>query len=207
MGIGNPAARRQESGERSHRRKVFGKGAARADRESGAQTAVWDGAGRAWRVACRCLPGHDRCGCREWRVSCATRRGRRLSLHLLVEDVLGLRLRQGVPVRYSLDGRVVPGGRPIGGADPRRLGRFTDVVENPLRRGGLGDEGDDSHVGAAVLADQLAKDSNRRASSKHGPQVACWGGGALRRAGRRLLPAATAAGAAANVRCPLDCCR
>ena len=34
--------------------------------------------------------------------------GRRLPLHLLVEDVLGLRLGQGVPVGYGLDGRVVP---------------------------------------------------------------------------------------------------
>ncbi len=29
--------------------------------------------------------------------------GRRLPLHFLVEDVLGLRLRQGVPVGYGLD--------------------------------------------------------------------------------------------------------
>jgi len=34
--------------------------------------------------------------------------GRRLPTHFLVEDVLGLRLRQGVPVRYGLDRCLVP---------------------------------------------------------------------------------------------------
>lgn len=49
---------------------------------------------------------------------------RRLPLHFLVEDVLGLRLRQGVPVGYGLDRWVVPGRRPAGWADAWRLGRL-----------------------------------------------------------------------------------
>jgi len=80
--------------------------------------------------------------------------GRRLPLHLLVEDELRLRLGQGVPVGYGLDGRVVPRGRPAGRADPRRLGRLADVVENPLNRGGLGDEGGAAYVGGEVGQDQ-----------------------------------------------------
>ena len=80
--------------------------------------------------------------------------GRRLPLYLLVEDVLGLRLSQGVLVGYGFDGRVVPGGRPAGRADTGRLGRLAAVVENPLHRGGHGNESDDAHVGAAVRADQ-----------------------------------------------------
>jgi hypothetical protein len=90
---------------------------------------------------------------------------RRLPLHRLVEDVLGLRLGWGVPVGSGLDGRVVPRGRPAGRADPRRLGRLADMVENPLHWSGLGHEGDDAHVGTAVGVDQLAKDLTRRASS------------------------------------------
>ena len=80
--------------------------------------------------------------------------GRRLPLHFLVEDVLGLRLRQGVPVGYGLDRCVVPRGRPAGRADARRLGRLADSQENAPHRGGLGDEGDDAQVGTAVRADQ-----------------------------------------------------
>lgn len=34
--------------------------------------------------------------------------GRRLPLHFLVEDELGLRLREGVPVRSEIDRGVVP---------------------------------------------------------------------------------------------------
>jgi len=37
--------------------------------------------------------------------------GRRLPLHLLVEDVLGLRLGQGAPVGYGFDRRVLLHGR------------------------------------------------------------------------------------------------
>ena len=61
--------------------------------------------------------------------------GRRLPLHFLIEDVLGLRLGQGVPVGYGLDGRGVPRGRPAGRADPRRsagspMFRSPDLMES-----------------------------------------------------------------------------
>ena len=56
-------------------------------------------------------------------------------LQPLVDDVLGLRLGQGVPVGYGLDGRVVPGRRPAGRADTWQLSRLADVVENPRHRG------------------------------------------------------------------------
>ena len=46
---------------------------------------------------------------RQRRVPMTEGDGRRLPLHLLVEVVLRLRLGQGVPVGYGLDGRVVPG--------------------------------------------------------------------------------------------------
>jgi hypothetical protein len=69
--------------------------------------------------------------------------GGRLPLHFLVEDVLGLRLRQCVPVAYHLDDWGVPGGWRACRADPGRLDRLADVVENPLNGSGLGDEGDD----------------------------------------------------------------
>ena len=62
-----------------------------------------------------------------------------------VDEVLGLRLGQGIPVEYGLDGLVVPGGWPAGRAIPRRLGRHADVVEHPRDRGSPGDEGDDAH--------------------------------------------------------------
>ena len=75
----------------------------------------------------------------------ATGGGRWLPRHLLVEDVLGLRLRQGVPVGYGLDGRVVPGGRPAGRADPRRVGGLADVGEHALDWNVLGNGADDAH--------------------------------------------------------------
>ncbi len=95
--------------------------------------------------------------------------GRRLPLYFLVEDVLGLRLRQGVPVRYGLNRWVVPARRPSGRADAWRLGRLADVLEIPPHRGGLGNEGDDAHVGVAVRADQ--GQGLEQACEQHGPQV------------------------------------
>jgi hypothetical protein len=52
-------------------------------------------------------------------------------------------LRQDLPIRYEIDRRVFPGRRPACWADPRWLGRFADVVENPLKWSGFGDEDDD----------------------------------------------------------------
>ena len=55
--------------------------------------------------------------------------GRRLPLYPLGEDVLGLRLGQGVPVGYGVDG-------PLGG--------LADVVENPPSGDGLDAESGDA---------------------------------------------------------------
>lgn len=57
------------------------------------------------------------------------------------------------PVRSEIDRWVVPGERPAGRADARRLGRLADVLENPPHRGGLDNEGDDAHVDTTVRAD------------------------------------------------------
>jgi len=61
--------------------------------------------------------------------------GRGLPLHFLVEDVLGLRLGQGVPVGYRLGGGVIPGGGPGCWGDPGRIGGLAEVGENPLHGG------------------------------------------------------------------------
>ena len=57
--------------------------------------------------------------------------------HLLVEDVLGLRLGQGVPVGYGLDGRLLPGSGPACGRDPRRLLGLADLSRAAFDRGGM----------------------------------------------------------------------
>lgn len=57
---------------------------------------------------------------------------------------------KGVPVGYAIGGRVVAARRPACLADPRRFSALADMGENPLHRGGLGDEGDDAGVGATV---------------------------------------------------------
>jgi len=46
-----------------------------------------------------------------------------------------------------------------------RASRLAGVVEHPLDESGIGDEGDDAPVRPSLGADQLAKDSNSRASS------------------------------------------
>lgn len=101
----------------------------------GEQTAVWEGVRRGLT------------GARSRRVQSVAYLlldqarlgdGKRLPLHLLIEEVLGLWLGQCVPVGYGLDGRVVPGGQPVGRADPQRLGGLADVGEDPPHRNGLG---------------------------------------------------------------------
>lgn len=54
-----------------------------------------------------------------------------LPLRLLVEDVLGWRLCQGLPVRQGIDRRSVYR------ADPRRPRGLADIGENPLHGGGV----------------------------------------------------------------------
>jgi hypothetical protein len=78
------------------------------------------------------------------------RRPAGLPLRPLVEDALGLWLRQGVPVGYGIDGRVVPSRRPACRRDWRWLRRLADVGQDALDGSGFRDEGDDAHVGAAV---------------------------------------------------------
>jgi len=67
----------------------------------------------------------------------------------LVTLEAGVRLGDEVPVRHRL-GIILPGGWSAGGRHRWRLWRLTDVHENPRDGSGLGDEGDDTHVGAAV---------------------------------------------------------
>ena len=74
------------------------------------------------------------------------------TLHLLAEHVLGLRLYHRVPVRERLQPVVPPRG-PACRAGPRRFGRLPDMIQNPLHRYGLGDEGDDAHLCPAARAD------------------------------------------------------
>ena len=90
---------------------------------------------------------------------------------LLVEDVLGLRLRQRVAGGRGICESVVPHGRPARRGDARRLGRLPDMLENPLHRRALGDEGDDADVGPAVRTGQ--RQGLEQAREPHGPQVAC----------------------------------
>ena len=54
--------------------------------------------------------------------------GRRLPLHVLVEDVLGLRLGQGVPVGYGRDGRRQRVGIPVDWGPCRWRGAITRVA-------------------------------------------------------------------------------
>lgn len=70
------------------------------------------------------------------------------------EHRLRSRLHHGVPGGHGLDGRIPPGRRPVSWADPRRLGRFADLAENPCHWGGLGNEGDNAPAGAAAGADR-----------------------------------------------------
>ncbi len=56
--------------------------------------------------------------------------GRRLPPHFLVEDALGLRLRQGIPVGYGFDARGVPRG-----ADAWGTVRLDDAVEESVGSG------------------------------------------------------------------------
>jgi hypothetical protein len=49
-----------------------------------------------------------------------------LPLHALVEDILGLRLRQGVPVGYGIQGRIVTGVARVRGMD--RFARIPGLV-------------------------------------------------------------------------------
>jgi len=83
----------------------------------------------------------------------ASRRGRRLPGDALIELEVGLGLAEEVPVRHR-PGSILPGGRTAGGRDRRRTRRLTDVGKNLLDGRGLGDEGDDAHVRAAVGTDQ-----------------------------------------------------
>ncbi len=57
------------------------------------------------------------------------------------------------PSGMAATGGFVPGRRAAGQADPWRLGRRAEVVENPRHGGGLRDEGGNARVGAAVRAD------------------------------------------------------
>ena len=117
-------------------------------RRDGDEVAISEGAEWACRVVCRGL------GAERGASLVSGDDGRALLLHFLVEDVLGLRLRQGIPVRYEINRRVVPGRRSAGGGDPGLLGGLAESQENPPHGGGLRDEGDDTHVGAAAGADE-----------------------------------------------------
>ena len=150
------------------------------------------GANRGWggcwaEDVGRGLAWDDHSGCRAWRVSCAPGDGRRLPRHLVVEDALGRRLGQGVPVGYGIDGRLFPGRRPACPADARRLGGLADMIENPPHGGGPGDQGDDAHsvrygvdcrrscsqgqrpvwVGDRPFADTSGRASSRRSLTGH----------------------------------------
>jgi hypothetical protein len=153
MGIeGNPTARPLWSGEPS----IEGLSSARAQCEpTGSdgetcveQTAVWEGARRACRVAWRCLPADDHCGCREWHVSCPIRRRETATT---------------APAgRRRTRVAVWPGGRPAGRADPRRLGRLADVAENPRHRGSL-----DEKATMRQSAPQFGQTSGRDGNGPH----------------------------------------
>ena len=65
-----------------------------------------------------------------------------LPVHLLVEQLLGLGLRQGVPVRWGVRATAVPPRRSACRRNRWWLSRHANRGENPLGWGGLGDEGD-----------------------------------------------------------------
>ncbi len=141
-------------------RSIEGRWAARAQwgRRGGMR---WEGTVASLGAACR---GTGIAGTEGGASPARPGDGRRLPLYLLVEDVLGLRLGQGVPVGYGLDGRVVPGGRPAGRADGWCHGGLADVVEDSPHRGGIGDEAT-MRMSAPQFGQTRGRDSNRRASS------------------------------------------
>lgn len=96
--------------------------------------------------------------------------GRRLPLLLLVSEALGRWVRQGLPVGYGLDGRVLPLRQRACQADPWRLRRLAKMVENPLHWSAPGRAGADAPIGSAVPAD----DGQRleHACERRGPQAA-----------------------------------
>lgn len=78
----------------------------------------------------------------------------------LVEEVHGLRLDQGAPVGYVLDGWGGPRAGVIRGGS---AGSPMYVVENQRHRGGFGGQATISMSGPPVGAYQRTKDLNRRA--------------------------------------------
>ena len=82
--------------------------------------------GERWAFGRDELQGWEGYTRKGWRAARRTGRREGLPLHLLVERVLGLGLRQGVPVGCGSDERVIPRGRPASGGDARRRGRLAD---------------------------------------------------------------------------------
>jgi hypothetical protein len=73
---------------------------------------------------------------------------------LLVEQVLGLGLCQGIPVGDGIRERIVPRRWPACQGNRWRPGRLADMCENARYWRGLGDKGDDVLIGTAAQMGQ-----------------------------------------------------
>ena len=104
-GMGNPTARRFDCGERNDRKKAPENPLTRAHRGPVGRRGESRRPDGRWACDGRRFPGRER--------------------GVTTACVLGLRVRQGVPVGYGIDGRVIPGRRSASGCDHRQIAEFS----------------------------------------------------------------------------------